>query len=94
MSFCRTCMRPVQWVLTTAGKRMPLDPEVWHLVPGAGAAVGVTADGQVLRGFKVSQHDPDATEVRTSHFASCPQADGHRRIQAAQVKSTKARSAE
>lgn len=86
MIICRTCLRPVEWVVTTAGKRMPLDPEVWHLAPGNGPAVGVTADGQVLRGVTASKYDPDAVEVRTSHFATCPQADGHRRIRAAAAR--------
>ena len=87
MSECRTCLRPVVWVVTQAGKRMPLDPDAWHILPGPGTDLGVTPGGHVIRGTRLEQAGEGTREVRASHFATCPNADAHRRIQAAQRRS-------
>jgi hypothetical protein len=68
-STCRSCGAPIIWVLTEAGKRMPLDakPEKrW------------TIDPLALR------LNPDAPRARlgdthVSHFATCPNAAQHRK---------------
>lgn len=68
MSRCRTCDAPVLWVSTPTGKAMPLDlepdPEGRFVVEGGVAyPVGLFSEGPRY----------------TSHFATCPQADEHRK---------------
>ena len=66
-STCRSCGAPIDWAVTAAGKRMPLDVERRD-------------DGNVT-------FDPDGTArvvpvgkgSRVSHFATCPNAQSHRR---------------
>jgi len=67
MSRCKTCGQSIQWAVTEAGKKVPLDhpPE--------------------NRFVKTNRHLPDQelhvrmTETYISHFATCPQADQHRK---------------
>ncbi len=67
MSRCKTCGQSIQWAVTEAGKKVPLDhpPE--------------------NRFVKTNRHLPDVelhvrmTETYVSHFATCPQADQHRK---------------
>jgi hypothetical protein len=68
MSECRSCHQPLIWVQTAAGESMPLNPRP---VPGGNIELhnGVA---HVVR--------PEPTVRRyTSHFANCPQANGHRK---------------
>lgn len=75
-SHCSTCERPLLWAWSEHGKRIPIDPEP-------------TTDGNiVLRRIAtgadsvahVLGRDEETDEERyTSHFATCPQADTHRR---------------
>lgn len=67
---CRSCSAPIVWAKTANGKAMPLDAEP--------TAMGnVTLDGGVIR---LSTADYNALGPRyTSHFATCPNAKGHRK---------------
>lgn len=77
---CSTCERPIIWVRTSSGKAMPVDPEAWTLAPGPGADVGVTLSGEIVRGTRgQSGLFGVGVAVHTSHFATCEQADLHRR---------------
>jgi len=73
---CGSCPAPIIWARTPAGKRMPVDAEP-------------TPDGNVtlvppLESYDSplavvsSERDPSSTRY-TSHFATCPNADSHRR---------------
>ena len=66
-SRCKTCDAAIIWVKTPAGKTMPLDAKTttWWLIDGGGAGEAVTTAKPVA--------------VRQSHFATCPQADQHRK---------------
>jgi hypothetical protein len=72
MSACRSCGAPIRWVITVNDKRMPVDDEP---VP----------DGNVLLdGDRATVIDPgqlllDDPPRFVSHFATCPNADHHRR---------------
>jgi hypothetical protein len=66
---CRSCGAAIIWAITANGKRMPVD-------------------AQPLRGLLQLHDRPDdeaplvrvlPIEVHRSHFATCPQADQHRR---------------
>ena len=82
---CRSCGAPIRWVKTQSelGKHMPVDDERWWLLPGAfkgdGDVVGVDDQGVTRRGYRVAAKTFCAFEVGTSHFATCPNADAHRK---------------
>jgi hypothetical protein len=75
---CRSCGAPVKWVKTANGKNMPLDPESCEdgniIIKGETAFVMTAkekANKKVGPRFK-------------SHFATCPNAAGHRHVQPAE----------
>lgn len=63
---CRSCGAPIKWVKTAKGKNMPLDlkSEEKRIV-----VVGAGAKGEF--GYIVDTY--------LSHFATCPQANEHRK---------------
>lgn len=69
---CWTCHAAIEWVRTESGAHIPLDP-------------GTRTDGNVLITPDLFG-DPVAVVVgpgrgdRVSHFASCPDADQHRKV--------------
>ena len=76
-SVCRGCGKPVIWIRTKQGRKMPVDAEgVWILLDPKGDSF-VTADGTITFGRKIGDawdDDPDANAVLVfeSHFATCP----------------------
>jgi hypothetical protein len=65
-SCCKSCGAEIVWVVTPAGKSMPLDAKaqtVWVLEPE-----GATAGSPKAK----------PVQARGSHFATCPNADEHR----------------
>jgi hypothetical protein len=66
VSTCRSCHAPVEWVSTAAGRYMQLDP-------------GLHDDGNLAIGPDGRAHATDDRPARRSHFASCPNAEQHRR---------------
>lgn len=71
MSTCSTCGAPIRWAKTAAGKNIPLDPDPVPLgnlyLDEDGVAMTVTKD----LGRSVARY--------VSHFATCPDADEHRK---------------
>lgn len=65
---CRSCGAPMRWVETSAGRRMPLDPD-----PSSAGNVVIEADGKarVLPPVEAARY---TGEKFTSHFATCPDA--------------------
>lgn len=67
---CSSCGAPIIWAMSERRKRMPMDAEPTVLAPGQ---------------YKLRENDDgsvDAYLVRrvwVSHFATCPNADQHRR---------------
>lgn len=71
---CRTCKAPVVWALTEAGKWMPLDAQSslvgeWQLFGDGPRAVHVPAE----------RREQLAGQLHVTHWATCPDADRHRR---------------
>jgi hypothetical protein len=62
---CRSCDASIIWVETIAGKRMPLDPP-WRPIQ----------TGMHVKGRAIVEIN---TAVTTTHFATCPYADRHRK---------------
>lgn len=77
MPSCKSCRRPIVFLPTKKGRQMPVDPEtcddgnvVMRRWAGGDPVVHILADGE----------EPLEGEIRyRSHFASCPEADKHRR---------------
>ena len=68
ISRCRSCRAPIIWMITNMGKNIPVDPDDVD-----------EADlewGRTRRGTSAPIFDPQA---HTSHFATCPNADAHRK---------------
>lgn len=61
---CRSCGAEIVWAITKSGKRMPLDAD-----PVTGLGVFVFDNGYAV----------DPPPLRRSHFATCPNADEHRK---------------
>lgn len=93
MSVCSSCRRPILWCVTEGGKRMPIDPEPHsegnvvktgrtEMVPGQYRPVDVVrvltkADRSL---FDQPDDEGDVAGARfMPHFATCPNADRHRR---------------
>lgn len=64
---CSSCSAPIKWVRTERGKHMPVDAKPTTLL--------------VATGGHGPQGTPNVTSRRgwVSHFATCPNADQHRR---------------
>lgn len=86
---CSSCHRPILWALTTEGNRIPLDP-----TPGPDGKIILTGrddDGvMIVRVIKKNDpaFEPSLFDEKpaghdglrwTSHFATCPNANKHRR---------------
>ena len=50
MSICRGCGASIDWITTTKGKSMPVDPEPVFIIEGAGKDRFVTDEGEVILG--------------------------------------------
>lgn len=80
MATCRSCRATIEWAVTANGKRMPVD-----VTPTPEGNVTTVPGGAGPGTLLALVHPPgqlpfDADEPRyTSHFATCPNADSHRR---------------
>jgi len=66
-SVCRSCGAPIEWAITVNGRRIPLDlgeHEGGNLEVRAGVAYNLL---------------PPPPRARRAHFATCPNADRHRK---------------
>jgi hypothetical protein len=75
---CRSCKHAIIWAETIAGKQMPVDA-----APTATGTIQLSKEDGVVRARVVRCQLPPDCEVhqdlRTSHFATCKQADSWRR---------------
>lgn len=80
MSRCRSCGAEIIWIKTRAGKAMPCDRErVTYWAKPGGSKTIVTPNGEAVR-CELEGDPQEATGVGyISHFATCPQANEHRR---------------
>ena len=69
---CRSCGAEIFWAFTEAGKKMPIDAKP---VPGGVFFVTRRADGEYVCHAK----DAPGFVRYSSHFATCPDAQKHRR---------------
>lgn len=73
---CRSCYRPIIWAITERAKRMPVDPE-----PTKGGNIQLDwrpgGAAPLARVLPVAKQF-GKTNLRKSHFATCPNAARHR----------------
>lgn len=76
MAACRSCGESIIWRTTPGGKPMPLDPE-----PVDHGNVIVLDDRRcrVVGGAAAEDHKREGGELYVSHFATCPNANEHRK---------------
>lgn len=77
MPECRSCNAQIKWIKTTRGKNMPCDPELINYEDALPGTVLITITGKC---FTVDK-DINFPNVRgyQSHFATCVNADEHRK---------------
>lgn len=80
MSFCRGCGRPIEWVRTTGGRNMPVDPEAIFVIEGGGNDHFVTDEGAVIAGrvARPKEESPDLPVAFVPHWKTCPNAGDFR----------------
>lgn len=75
MSKCRSCGAEIIWIKMGSGKRMPCDKDPVTFTRGGGPESFVTPEGKVERG----KRSKEGLTGYISHFATCPNANQHRR---------------
>lgn len=76
-SQCTSCKKPIIWTVTDRDKRMPVDAQ-----PSDAGSVALSIQDGVVRSRVVpAKLRFGRTNLRTSHFATCSNAAGHRRPQ-------------
>jgi hypothetical protein len=84
MSRCRSCDAEIVWAVTDSGKRIPVDAEPVDggnvLLSDRGVQAGPRTPLATAVGKRVQPSLFGDDSLRyTSHFATCPHADTHRR---------------
>ena len=79
MSRCRSCNAEIKWIKMASGTSMPVDPYLRTMIKGEGADVIVTEDGHIIHGRFASYEEGANVSGYISHFATCPNAQEHRR---------------
>lgn len=79
MSRCKSCGAEIIWIKTFSGKSMPCDPENIPFYAGEGKELFVTAGGAVVHGTRAYAESELTHTGYISHFATCPNANEHRR---------------
>ncbi len=81
MSVCRGCGRSIDWISTTAGRNMPVDPEPVFVVEGGGKDRFVTDEGEVITG-RIARPEEESRAIPVAfvpHWKTCPNAGDFRR---------------
>lgn len=80
MTTCKTCGAAIVWIKTSAGKSMPCDAkQLIYWENPKGASLIVTPNGKTLKA-DLEGDSAKATGIGyISHFATCPNANTHRR---------------
>lgn len=81
---CKTCGAPIVWIKTFAGKKMPVNEDPVLVLMSHGTEKFIRTDGVMITGCRVGDGyddypDDNVVEAYESHFATCPQANEHRR---------------
>lgn len=72
MPACRSCGKPVEWVNTETGKKMPLDEK-------PDPSGNIILKNGVAHVLKKDELPPPKSNRYFSHFSTCPNAKSHRK---------------
>ena len=76
MATCRSCGAEIRWAITETGERMPLDADpVGSVKAGLFTITVETVDGEE----RVEARSVRPARFYVSHFATCPNAETHRK---------------
>ena len=79
---CRSCGAKILWIRTSAGKNMPVNPQIVHYrLPKPdekGTSKIVTLCGEVVSAIETDAENSEYGGY-ISHFATCPNAKMHRK---------------
>lgn len=74
---CRSCPATIRWVITSSGRKMPLDP--MPVDDGNVLITDETLENLPVARVLLKNDTPPAGVVRyVSHFVTCPNAKEHR----------------
>ena len=82
MSLCRGCGVSIEWIRTTAGRSMPVDPEpVFIVEEDGGRERFITDEGEVVAGRRAlpEEEGPACAVGFVPHWKTCQAADRFRR---------------
>lgn len=81
MSICKGCGAPLEWIKTTAGRSMPVDPAPVFVIEGPGPDCFITDEGEVIRGraARPEEESHDLPVAFVPHWKTCPAASSFRR---------------
>lgn len=81
MSICKGCGAPLEWIRTTEGRNMPVDPEPVFVIEGEGRDRFVTDAGEVISGRRAlpEEESRNLPVAFVPHWKTCPAADRFRR---------------
>ena len=80
MARCKSCGAEIRWIKTSKGKSMPVDPDyITYWQKAGGTKKIVTPNGNVISADVTGDPESATGLGFTSHFATCPNADQHRR---------------
>ena len=89
MSVCRGCGAPINWIKTTEGRNMPIDPEPVLIIEGGGTDRFVTDEGAVVLG-RVAR--PDEAGPRRQRERKCNRMEAQ--VMTSKMQERKAEAAE
>lgn len=75
INLCRSCGAAIHWVVTPAGKRMPVNAGLVTVVKNESKRIVLITE----KGETISDAQP-GDKGYVSHFATCPNARRHRKI--------------
>lgn len=81
MSLCKGCGARIDWITTTAGKSMPVNPEPVFVIERGGTDRFVTDEGVVILGRRAlpEEERQDLPVAFIPHWKTCPNAGSFRR---------------
>ena len=82
MAVCKSCGAEIVWVKVKSGKMMPCDAkQVRFIANENGGSIIVASNGAVVKGILLSGNVKGVKEEKgyVSHFATCPNANNHRK---------------
>ena len=82
MSRCKSCNAEIIWIKTAAGRSMPCDAERVQFDPDTGNETFITPGGNVVKGSLLKKGHSGRNGFLygyVPHWATCPNADRHRR---------------